>query len=91
MSFPTPVAIVPSTMTDHATASQGNGRALDPITFAVVGDGLISAAHEMYWVFKRTAMLPLLYEFNDFGMSLFDDRLNMVADAARISHPGRDA
>ena len=55
--------------------------ALDPITFAVVRSGLISAAHEMYWVFKRTAMLPLLYEFNDFGMSLFDNRLNLVADA----------
>lgn len=53
----------------------------DPITFAVVRNGFISAAYEMYSVFKRTAMLPILYEFNDFGMSLFDDRLNMLADA----------
>lgn len=63
------------------TASKASDRTLDPITFAVVRHGLISAAHEMYWVFKRTAMLPLLYEFNDFGMSLFDDRLNLIADA----------
>ncbi len=57
---------------------------LDPMTFAVVRNGLISAANEIYWVFKRTAMLPLLYEFNDFGMSLFDARVNLVADAPGI-------
>jgi N-methylhydantoinase B len=26
-------------------------------------------------------MLPILYEYNDFGMSLYDDRLNLVAEA----------
>ena len=57
---------------------------LDPMTFAVVRNGLISAANEIYWVFKRTAMLPLLYEFNDFGMSLFDADVNLVADAPGI-------
>lgn len=54
---------------------------LDPITFAVIQNGLVSAARDMYTVFKRTTMLPLLYEFNDFGMNIYDDRLNMVADA----------
>ena len=54
---------------------------LDPITFAVVRNGLISAALEMYWVYKRTTMLPVLYEYNDFGMSIYDDRLNLVAEA----------
>ena len=54
---------------------------VDPITFAVIRNGLVSAAHDMYTVFRRTAMLPLLYEFNDFGMSLFDHRLNMLSDA----------
>jgi N-methylhydantoinase B len=54
---------------------------LDPITFAVVRNGLISAAREMYWVFKRTTMLPVLYEYNDFGCSIYDDRLNLVAEA----------
>jgi N-methylhydantoinase B len=57
---------------------------LDPITFAVVRNGLSSAARAMYQVFKRTATLPILYEFNDFGMSLFDDRVNMIADAPGI-------
>jgi N-methylhydantoinase B len=54
---------------------------LDPITFAVVRNALISAAREIYWVFKRTTMLPILYEYNDFGMSLYDDRLNLIAEA----------
>jgi N-methylhydantoinase B len=54
---------------------------LDPILFAVVRNALASAAREMYSTFKRTAMLPILYEYNDFGMSLYDDRLNLLADA----------
>jgi N-methylhydantoinase B len=54
---------------------------LDPVTFAVVRNALISAAREIYWVFKRTTMLPILYEYNDFGMSLYDDRLNLIAEA----------
>ena len=57
-----------------------NGR-IDPITFAVIRNGFVAAAHDMYTVFRRTAMLPLLYEFNDFGMALFDHRLNMLSDA----------
>jgi N-methylhydantoinase B len=61
-------------MSDPATG-------LDPITFAVMRAGFSSAAEDMYRTFKRTAMLPILYEFNDFGMSIFDDRLNMIADA----------
>src|SRR5437773_459410 len=54
---------------------------LDPITFAVVRNTLLSAAREMFSVFKRTTMLPVLYESNDFGMSIYDDRLNLIAEA----------
>jgi N-methylhydantoinase B len=54
---------------------------LDPITFAVVRNGLLSAVQEMYTVFKRTTMLPVLYEYNDFGCSIYDDRVNMIAEA----------
>lgn len=56
-------------------------RQLDPITFAVVRNALAGAAHEMFTTFKRTTMLPVIYEYNDFGMSLYDDRLNLIADA----------
>jgi N-methylhydantoinase B len=54
---------------------------LDPITFAVVRNSLLSAAREMFSVFKRTTMLPVLYESNDFGMSIYDSRLNLIAEA----------
>jgi N-methylhydantoinase B len=57
---------------------------LDPVTFAVIRNGLSSAVREMYTIFKRTAMLPILYEFNDFGMSMFDRDVNLVADAPGI-------
>lgn len=58
-----------------------NHTALDPITFAVLRNGLLSAAREMYSVFKRTTMLPLLYEANDFGISVYDAQQRLVADA----------
>jgi N-methylhydantoinase B len=54
---------------------------LDPVTFAVVRSALAAAASEMATVFKRTTMLPVIYEYNDFGMSVYDDRLNLIADA----------
>ncbi|MCW3005572.1 MAG: hypothetical protein JWP17_198 [Solirubrobacterales bacterium] len=57
---------------------------LDPVTFAVIRNGLASAVREMYTIFKRTAMLPILYEFNDFGMSLFDRDVNLICDAPGI-------
>ena len=53
----------------------------DPITFSVVRNALVAAVNEMCMTFKRTTMLPIIYEYNDFGMSLYDDRLNLVADA----------
>ena len=65
-----------STSDTPATAQK-----VDPITYAVVRHGFLAAAYDMFSVFKRTTMLPLLYEFNDFGMNVYDDRLNMIADA----------
>ena len=54
---------------------------LDPVTFAVVRNALVSAAREMRSVFKRTTLLPVIYEYNDFGMSLYDDQVRLIADA----------
>ncbi len=59
----------------------GSETALDPITFAVMRNSLLSASREMFSVFKRTTMLPVLYESNDFGMSIYDARLNLVAES----------
>jgi N-methylhydantoinase B len=58
-----------------------NATTLDPITFAVLRNSLLSASREMFSVFKRTTMLPVLYESNDFGMTIYDARLNLVAEA----------
>jgi N-methylhydantoinase B len=53
----------------------------DPIDAAVVRAGLVSTAREVFNSFQRTAMSPQLYEAKDFSISVFDDRLNLVADA----------
>jgi N-methylhydantoinase B len=58
---------------------------LDPMTVAVIRNGILSAAREIFWAFKRTSMLPALYEYQDFGISLFDDRMNMIADAPGVA------
>ena len=71
------------TQAELKPSTTAEGR-LDPITFAVMRAGFAAAADDMYRTFKRTAMLPILYEFNDFGMSIFDERLNMIADAPGI-------
>lgn len=54
---------------------------LDPITYSLLRNAFLAVTREMFTVFKRTAMLPVIYESNDFGMSLYDDRLNLIADA----------
>ncbi len=54
---------------------------LDPITYALIRNSFRAAAREIFTAFKRTAMLPVLYESNDFGISVYDDRLNLIADA----------
>lgn len=53
----------------------------DPITVEVIRYELVSAAEEIKKVFKRTTTLAVLYEINDFGISLYDDRLRLIADA----------
>lgn len=53
---------------------------VDPITVEVIRYELVSAAEEIKKVFKRTTTLAVLYEINDFGISLYDDRLRLMAD-----------
>ena len=53
---------------------------IDPITVEVIRYELVSAAEEIKKVFKRTTTLAVLYEINDFGISLYDDRLRLIAD-----------
>ena len=55
--------------------------ALDPVSLAVVRASVESIAREVFVTFKRTALLPVIYEVNDFSVSVFDDRLNLIGDA----------
>jgi N-methylhydantoinase B len=57
---------------------------LDPVTFAVIRNSFIAATREMASAFRRTTMLPVLYETQDYGISLLDDRLNVIADGPGI-------
>jgi N-methylhydantoinase B len=54
---------------------------VDPISTEVIRYELVAAAEEMKQIFKRSTMSMTLYELNDFGMSLFDEEFNMLADA----------
>jgi len=56
----------------------------DPITTEVIRYELISAAEEMKRGFKRTTTLAVLYELNDFGISIYDNELNLIADVPGI-------
>ncbi len=56
----------------------------DPITSAVVRAALVSTAEEVFLAFERTAMHPTIYEAHDYSVSVFDDRFNLVADAAGL-------
>jgi N-methylhydantoinase B len=55
---------------------------IDPITFAVMRNGVVAAARQVFTAFRRSGMHPLIYESHDFSVSLFDDRVNLVAEAS---------
>jgi N-methylhydantoinase B len=57
---------------------------VDPVTQAVVRNALVGATQKAFVAFRRTAMIPILYEGSDFAFSLYDDRLNLVAEAAAV-------
>jgi N-methylhydantoinase B len=71
-----------SDLSTRPTEDEAEG--IDPVTFAVVRNALISCARQMLSVLKRTTMSPVLYEASDFGIALYDDRLNVVAEAPGV-------
>jgi len=60
---------------------EGRDRSEDPVSLAVIRASIESIAREVFVTFKRTALLPVIYEVNDFSVSVFDDRLNLIGDA----------
>jgi len=57
---------------------------VDPATVEVIRHYLVSAAAEMERTLVRTAYSTIIYEINDFGLSIFDRNLNLVADSTGL-------
>ena len=45
---------------------------------------LASTAREVFSQFVRTALTPTIYEAHDFSVAVFDDQVNVVADASGL-------
>lgn len=64
--------------------SLANKPATDPATTEVIRHYLVSAATEMERTLVRTAYSTIIYEINDFGLSIFDRDLNLLADSTGL-------
>ncbi|MFI5013944.1 MAG: hydantoinase B/oxoprolinase family protein [Hyphomicrobiales bacterium] len=58
--------------------------AADPFTLDVIQQALGAVADEMFAVFRRTAMSPIIYEVLDVGTGITDADGNMVSSGAGI-------
>jgi N-methylhydantoinase B len=58
--------------------------ATDPATAEVVRHYLVSAATEMERTLVRTAYSTIIYEINDFGLSIFDRSFRLLADSTGL-------
>ena len=56
----------------------------DPISMAVVRSSVVSIAREIFRTFKRTAMLPIIYEVNDRFLQYL--RLHFPGDETLVRH-----
>ena len=57
-----------------------NSHVVDGSAVEVVRNYLISAAQEMRATLIRTACNPVIYEVLDFGISIYDRNLDLIAD-----------
>ena len=58
---------------------------LDGATVEVIGSYLVSAAEEMRRTLIRTAFNPVIYEVLDFGISIYDRALDLIAEAPGLA------
>jgi N-methylhydantoinase B len=58
---------------------------LEAATNQVIRSYLLSAAEEMRRTLVRTAFNPVIYEVLDFGISLYDRNLDLIADAPGLA------
>ena len=71
-------------MTDAGTRPAG-APAIDGATAEVVRSYLLSAAEEMRATLIRTSFNPVIYEVHDFGMSMYDADLRLIAEATGMT------
>ncbi|HLU44725.1 MAG TPA: hydantoinase B/oxoprolinase family protein [Natronosporangium sp.] len=71
-------------MTDAGTRPAG-APAIDGATAEVVRSYLLSAAEEMRATLIRTSFNPVIYEVHDFGMSMYDADLRLIAEATGMA------
>jgi N-methylhydantoinase B len=73
-------------MTTEPTPSTSNGStALDGSRVEVVRSYLVAAAEEMRATLIRTAFNPVIYEVLDFGISMYDARMRLIAEAPGLT------
>lgn len=58
---------------------------IDPATIEVVRNYLSAAGEEMHNTLVRTAYNTIIYEILDFGITLYDRDLNLIADSPGLS------
>lgn len=56
----------------------------DPATVEVIRNYFVAAAAEMERTLVRTAYTTIIYEINDFGLSIFDRDYNLLADSTGL-------
>ncbi|MDG4831008.1 hydantoinase B/oxoprolinase family protein [Solwaraspora sp. WMMD1047] len=59
--------------------------AIDGATVEVIRSHLAAVAEEMRSALVRTAFNPVIYEVHDFGISVYDARLRLVAESTGLS------
>ena len=62
-----------------------NKSAIDGVTVEVIRNYLISAAEEMRATLIRTAFNPVIYDVLDFGISIYDKNLDLIAEAPGLT------
>jgi N-methylhydantoinase B len=62
-----------------------DGAAIDGATVEVVRSYLMAAAEEMRTTLIRTAFNPVIYEVLDFGISIYDEKMELVAEAPGLT------
>lgn len=58
---------------------------VDPITVEVIRSYLVSAAQEMKRTMQRTSYNTIIYEILDFAVSLYDNKLDLIAEAPGLA------